>query len=757
MVRVKSYLKHTFYSQVVLCEQDQWDIYKLDPNYICYVRTAPATSIITRNDASASTSTFTSTHSNSIPNVPPISQTANLPSKTTSSKGFTRHSGRRRRQSLSSTSQSSSPERGAPPRKKPSRRPKDVIDRFTSCEDGEDAEYRKKEEEDNEEDEVEEMVVDGVDEVRRSLKRRGKTINGKESFGIGARVVPQQRARRKVERLQEHSQQSQARYHQQYGFDATSSPPKSKSKTRVETVNSILDSDIEIINPEKRAKAGRRRERTGGFISPVHTPTKSKRKPVGDMPSTPPIRDTPLYSERRTPSASSFAQLNSYNNTHSRTRGESQDGADGIDGATKRARTLSPKTAQKELYKKRLAKEKVKYKKRMQDIQYRHEEKAEKLVNEIIEEASRTIPNGGPFYEMGNAFEYPDVPNPNAHPFGMPNPAPNEFGHSTPFFPPTFVDGTTTPAFQPPPYAYSKTDDIMDASMASMDGPWSPTQSQQGDDQTTTDTQTQSQTQMSSEQNPEPRAPKQEASSDEGGNGGNVEAEAESARLKAIEESRRKIAELEQDRHLWEQAAQQRQREEERRKAEEAEREREEQLRREWEKKEHKRQQKEAAEQERAIEWERIQREKRKAEEMERERIARERKVQEERERHSRERAARQQRWNTGPWTTTRAYERYRLLCESFDTTKFGPDTPLTMDAIPWPVLDHPDRIVVESIDWQAVEKFFDAVKTHLRLQDYKLLVEKSHKRFHPDRWRSRSLLKSVEDEEERGYMEVGE
>jgi len=50
---------------------------------------------------------------------------------------------------------------------------------------------------------------------------------------------------------------------------------------------------------------------------------------------------------------------------------------------------------------------------------------------------------------------------------------------------------------------------------------------------------------------------------------------------------------------------------------------------------------------------------------------------------------------------------------------------------------------------------FFNAVKPFMRTQDFKVFVEKSHRRFHPDRWRSRGLLKSVLDEVERGCLEV--
>jgi len=61
----------------------------------------------------------------------------------------------------------------------------------------------------------------------------------------------------------------------------------------------------------------------------------------------------------------------------------------------------------------------------------------------------------------------------------------------------------------------------------------------------------------------------------------------------------------------------------------------------------------------------------------------------------------------------------------------------------------------VEDIEWAAVEKFFESVKPHMRLQDYKAFVEKSHRRFHPDRWRARGLLTSIPDDEDRECIEV--
>lgn len=136
----------------------------------------------------------------------------------------------------------------------------------------------------------------------------------------------------------------------------------------------------------------------------------------------------------------------------------------------------------------------------------------------------------------------------------------------------------------------------------------------------------------------------------------------------------------------------------------------------------------------------------------EEERLHKEEVIRSERERRRRQ----QQRWAFGPWTTQRALERYKILSEEFDSTKFSADLPLTMETVPWPVLTPPARFSVADVDWGAVEKFFSGVKEFMGTQDYKTFVEKSHRRFHPDRWRSRSLLKTVLDEIEKNNMEVG-
>ncbi|KAF8625411.1 hypothetical protein AX15_005375 [Amanita polypyramis BW_CC] len=209
----------------------------------------------------------------------------------------------------------------------------------------------------------------------------------------------------------------------------------------------------------------------------------------------------------------------------------------------------------------------------------------------------------------------------------------------------------------------------------------------------------------------------------------------EYVRQAAIEESRRKLAELDADKPLWEAVARQRMRRE--KEEERSIRVKAESL------------QTEKKEPERKAGILREAEEKKKREEEER--LQRKEATRKERERRKRQ----QQRWAFGPWTTQRALERYKSLSEEFDSTKFSADLPLTMEAVPWPVLAPPARFNVADVDWEAVEKFFARVRDYMKPQEYKTFVEKSHRRFHPDRWRSRSLLKSVLDEAERDGMDV--
>lgn len=178
------------------------------------------------------------------------------------------------------------------------------------------------------------------------------------------------------------------------------------------------------------------------------------------------------------------------------------------------------------------------------------------------------------------------------------------------------------------------------------------------------------------------------------------------AEKRKIEESRRKIAELEKDKPLWEAARRERERTEQ-----EEERERQ------------------AAKRarERKVDAERKEREYR--ERLAKEAEGRQKREQEERQRREKERKHSQNRarWAHGSWTIQRALERYRFLCEHFDNAKFSSGDPLTFNDIPWPMLHC--TFSVEDIEWSAVENFFASVKPHMRIQDYKVFVEKSHRR----------------------------
>ncbi|KAH6913817.1 hypothetical protein BKA70DRAFT_1094838 [Coprinopsis sp. MPI-PUGE-AT-0042] len=212
----------------------------------------------------------------------------------------------------------------------------------------------------------------------------------------------------------------------------------------------------------------------------------------------------------------------------------------------------------------------------------------------------------------------------------------------------------------------------------------------------------------------------------------------EAAREAAIAESRRKLQELEADRPMWDAAAKERaaheQAEEEskRRKAEAKQR---------------------AEDERRRVEQEKQRRQQREEEERQR-KEAQER--EEARARASREREARRARWNSGGWSSRRAVERFMENNDYFDITRFSETNPLAVEDIPWPTLLHPSQFSPEDVDWSSVEEFFDVLKTYYRTQEYASVVEKSHRRFHPDRWRSRNLFKAILDASERDFVEVG-
>ncbi|TFK25738.1 hypothetical protein FA15DRAFT_755645 [Coprinopsis marcescibilis] len=208
----------------------------------------------------------------------------------------------------------------------------------------------------------------------------------------------------------------------------------------------------------------------------------------------------------------------------------------------------------------------------------------------------------------------------------------------------------------------------------------------------------------------------------------------DAARAAAIEESRRKLAELEADKPIWDAAARARMAQE---KEEEDERRRK-------------------KETQRRVEEDRLkmERERQRLQHLEEEQRKRQ-EVLQQKEKMTRDREARRARWDSGKWTHRRAIERFMENSDYFEMTRFSADIPLYTEDVPWPTLLHPSAFSLEDVDWASVEEFFDVLKTHLRTQEYISVVEKSHRRFHPDRWRSRNLFKAVLDSAERNCMEV--
>ncbi|KAF8530439.1 hypothetical protein BU17DRAFT_35727 [Hysterangium stoloniferum] len=219
---------------------------------------------------------------------------------------------------------------------------------------------------------------------------------------------------------------------------------------------------------------------------------------------------------------------------------------------------------------------------------------------------------------------------------------------------------------------------------------------------------------------PSPRTPTPEEDDDE------------AARLAKIEESRRKLAELEKDKPMWEESARLRQQMEQ---AEDLARQREKQMRDEERRREA---QATAAYARRHAQW-RV--------EMDAQARALRRNAQGGRmvvsvSYHEAYR-----------WTPQVAIDRYIATAAKFDAAIFTSKSPPTFASIPWPMLQ--PSFSLNDIEWDAIESFFATAERLLSADDIRAFMDKSHKRFHPDRWRSRRLLASVENELDRDLLEV--
>ncbi|KNZ79673.1 hypothetical protein J132_08884 [Termitomyces sp. J132] len=116
------------------------------------------------------------------------------------------------------------------------------------------------------------------------------------------------------------------------------------------------------------------------------------------------------------------------------------------------------------------------------------------------------------------------------------------------------------------------------------------------------------------------------------------------------------------------------------------------------------------------------------------------------------------------PWNNGIAFERFHDLMGEFEARTFLEQQPLMLENIPWPTL-YPifyhsisQSLVfgfrAENITWAEVEKFFSYVAMAYQVEYYNGLVERVHRIFHPDKWRSRRILDSVQDSDIRKSLE---
>ncbi|KAK1227074.1 hypothetical protein PQX77_009907 [Marasmius sp. AFHP31] len=120
------------------------------------------------------------------------------------------------------------------------------------------------------------------------------------------------------------------------------------------------------------------------------------------------------------------------------------------------------------------------------------------------------------------------------------------------------------------------------------------------------------------------------------------------------------------------------------------------------------------------------------------------------------------ERWGKGEWTPSTALERFKLVLAEFETTPYTDDQPLTMGAVPWPILTDPFEFdsedpgdALEEMEWAMVETFFKEVVNLVDGPEHRSLLERTNLAFHPDRWKARRVLDTVVNEDVRGWLET--
>ncbi|KAG6915788.1 hypothetical protein DXG01_009826 [Tephrocybe rancida] len=206
----------------------------------------------------------------------------------------------------------------------------------------------------------------------------------------------------------------------------------------------------------------------------------------------------------------------------------------------------------------------------------------------------------------------------------------------------------------------------------------------------------------------------------------------------AIEASRRKLAELEKDRGLWEAAAARRQ---------ERERKEEEALKREAAARRH------TMEVEKRKPARRAEDERKRQEEAAREQTPAPEAAYKESQRQLKIQSWHQQWFTREVWSDGHAFQRYVTLLKEFGDTLYKPGVQsMTVLDVPWPILDQ--TFTLTQVTAKTVTDFFSHFRQTLPPEDFKMLLKKSSLRFHPDHWINR--LSCVAEPAERELISEG-
>ncbi|KAL1746126.1 hypothetical protein HDZ31DRAFT_62486 [Schizophyllum fasciatum] len=113
-------------------------------------------------------------------------------------------------------------------------------------------------------------------------------------------------------------------------------------------------------------------------------------------------------------------------------------------------------------------------------------------------------------------------------------------------------------------------------------------------------------------------------------------------------------------------------------------------------------------------------------------------------------------RWTLSSYGAPEAYDRFLVVSREFDIPKqpFCDLNPLVVRSVPWPVLAHPSTFDIDSLTWDMVGQFMQAIRDLMGASEYRRVLKDARLRFHPDRWAARGILQAVVDNGMRAQME---